>query len=522
MRWSVQIPVRLVARLRARYPLLFLMPGFAAGQSAAYFCAVFDFSLLRTAALSLLAVMVFRAKRSLLLAGFIAGTFSGFATLPVSPAVHLSSDKSYFVEVLRDPQRPRVGQVKLALAILGELNGAGAQTMSALTRPIKVSCKAVDLPWRNISHQLAGSRFIIRAQFHPIRPPLNPFGYDATLFRHGFVAGCKIAYAASVSEIQSAPLISRFRMYLRQRVSAVLGDGRRAGLALAMGIGVRDAIDESTEEAFKLTGLAHLLVASGFQVTLLFCSVCGLFKLSICLVPRLQRYFHIRTVAVILGLGASVLFVGLVGLEGSVVRALFAIVFAICGQILERGTLFTNSILLSLLLVSLVWPGCYFEPGIQLTFAALWGLAAAGDDPNTPFLLRYVKACLLACLATSTIALAWFGRISIWTFFLNPILAPMGSVIGCKGMLCALALYIGGLDPGALGLRAVGVVLEYYANLVEYLAGVPAMSFEFEGAWRWTAVASLAIVWMYVVWRNLRDYARAYNLHEPVARLKSY
>lgn len=441
----------------------------------------------------------------------LAGSLSGWCALAEVPRFELAAEVPYAVRIVKEPQRQRVGEVKMTLEILGIYPLPGAAT-SGVSRSARVLCRAADLPWKNVSSLQAGSAFVMRAQFRPLRYTLNPFSYDATLLRHGYSATCKIKYAAKIIGASHASMLSRMRSYLRRQVTDILGEGQRAGLVLAMSLGMRDTISEPTEEAFKTTGLAHLLVASGYQVTLLFCSVCWLLRGAAARLLSTRRSLHCRTLVAAGGFALIVLFVALVGAEGSVLRALFAVMFTIFGQLLDRGASFVNSILLSFLLVALVWPGCYFEPGIQLTFAALWGLAMADGGPSA--IHRYLKACLLACAATSAVGLAWFGRISLWSFVLNPILAPFGSLVGCKAVLVALIIYLSGVDSSGVLLRGTADVLEYYAEVIESLAEIPYGAAQLDGALRWCVVAALIIFCAAITVSRIRAFMREYNLDE--------
>ncbi|MBN8548303.1 MAG: ComEC/Rec2 family competence protein [Deltaproteobacteria bacterium] len=486
------------------------------GQAAAYLLAGLKLELLCCVGLALCVCVYLMRSLRLLVISFVLGVLSSALAILGMAHVDLRPDRSYLVEVLREPQRPRSGEVRFALAALAEVSEEG-RIVREFSKPPRLFCRAVDLPWKNSASQFLGAQFVVRARFHALSIPSYPLSYEATLFRHGFTHTCKIIYATASLNSSSRPAIARLRAYLKKRVFAVLGDGERSGILLAMSLGMRDMISDETENAFKVTGLAHLLVASGYQVTLLFFTLCWIAARVVAWFPSAQALQHWNTIVTLVGLLGSALFVALVGIEGSVVRAMFAILFVMSGRIFERNRAFTNSILISLLLVSLLWPGCYFEPGIQLTFAALWGLAMAADSSAVGKVRQYLLACLYACIGTSAVSLAWFGRISLWTFLLNPIMAPLGALLGCKAVLSALVFYVCGIDPWGVGLQMLGVLLEYYRDAVFLLANVAGFSFELEGIARAAVLSMLGLLWAWLVFRSTLRYCREFNI-APVAR----
>lgn len=498
----------LLARLRARFPLLFVLPGLLLGQYLGYLtllasgclvaiflCAAYFLGVLHVQGAS-----VFRWS-------FVVGVLSTMAYSTISQQM-TASDVSYLASAITSPQRPRVGEVRLGLEFVGVISSQGVTELQA---PIRASCKAVDLPWRNVSAVRKGAHLATRANLHAIRPGLNPFSYDATAFRHGFSHACKIRYLAVLSQDPHDWLYS-LRQALKQSVFSILGDGESAGLVLAMSVGVRDVISDETEDAFKRTGLAHLLVASGYQITLFFVSAATLLRHAISLFSASRRYSFWVTLVPVISFLLSVILVVIVGAEGSIVRALFSVLFLVIARIFERGGGFFNSILFSFVCTSILWPGAYFEPGIQLTFGALCGLALADSLELDRLVARYLAACFFASLLSSFVSLAWFGRFSWWTFLLNPIVAPLGSVIGCNlGLLAILShsLYV---DSGGMLLKICAWGLERYRDWICLLADSEWGSFEIVGVSR---VLVLAVVFLFVaemIRRRIHRYRTAFNL----------
>lgn len=488
--------MRLLARIRAIFPLSSIIPGVITGQSV-YQCTanILAWWLIPFVCLVLLCTS-FRL-RSIAVASLALGFASAIEISRTNS--ELQSDRTYYATVIRDPLRPAPGAVRLELDIWD----------NEATKSVRTLCRAVDLPWKNASYLRAGDVFLLRARFMPVSPSLNPFSYDSMLRRHGTDYTCKIRFA-SAAIISYPSLISSIRERLRRFVGRRLGEGEASGLLLAMSVGARNLLSEETEQAFKTTGLSHLLVASGYQVSLVFLLVAGVVRVLMRYAPQAQGFNSWRLLSMSIGFVAAAAFVGLVGVEGSIIRALFAALFLVFGAFSGRGGHPFNSVLFAFLALIICWPGCFFEPGVQLTFTALCGLSLA--PPGKSFVWRYLVACTMACVATGAVAVLWFGRFSLWSFFLNPLLAPLGSVIGCALGLLATLLCVCGIDRFGLGMSLVSSALELFRDIVIELSKIPLMSFEVNGAWRALLAISLLAIFAECVRRRLLHFVRAYSL----------
>ena len=496
--------MRLLARLRGTFPLSGNLPILMAGQLLLLSLRQhFDGQLVAVAIVLVIALLLPRSRKTL--ACFAAGMASALSAQP-QPAA-LSPSTSYVVQVQGAPERPRVGQVRLNLAVLGSVGSDGALT--ELTPEPQARCKAVDLPWRNASGLQAGDRALMRASFQPLALRDGPFGYEAMLVRHGFSHSCKVRWMSAALN-RSPTIAAGFRKRVKEFVLGKLGNNEAAGLVLAMSIGARNLVADETEQAFKRTGLAHLLVASGYQVMLIFGVCLAAARLLVGSFLGLQGLSHVRLMAGGMGLSGAVTFVVIVGAEPSIIRALCAAVFTVVGMCIERGGHRFNGVLFSLLCMMLVWPGCFLEASVQLTFAALCGLFLAGSEGG--LLLRYLRACTYACVATSVVSLAWFGTFSLWTFLLNPILAPVGSIVGCAGALLAMAASACGLDPSGFALDMVASALLLFRDLVMYLSEIEGMSLVLEGWQRFVFATGLAVLFSALVVMKLRAFQRSYSL----------
>lgn len=393
------------------------------------------------------------------------GALSALIFLPAIESSQPEESDALLVKVIESPRFRRPGEIEISMEILGKIISETIQEkesnqfkLEPKFRSLRYVCKAADLPWKNINGSRNGDLLSIRAKFAGLDPLKKVLGYKAMLRRHGFSGTCKIRYASKPIN-RDIPLWDRIRENIKKYVERKIGPGEVSGLPLSMSIGTKDVLTPKTEEAFKKTGLAHILVVSGFQVTLVYSFLSFFFFLIVsrirCLVHRIPA-IYISTVFSLLGVYG---FIALVGLDGPVVRAGIAISVYSLSKLFERGRDPLNSIINSALVISLVSPGAYLEPGVELSFGALLGLFYGDQVGKKPF-SKFLYSSLFASTFTSIISFIWFGRFSVISLFINPILAPLLSFLGCKMVLLALFIVSIGIDSKAVLLKGLSKILE--------------------------------------------------------------
>jgi ComEC/Rec2-related protein len=325
-----------------------------------------------------------------------------------------------------------------------------------------------------------GDLFLLRATIVPYAGAGWPLSYEAREVRHGFLANCRILYASEALRAGTEPLIETMRS---RAVSTVLERSRtveEGGLFLSMSIGVRGYMTTNIERVFKECGLSHLLVVSGCQVTLIFYSLHILLRRILSLFRTLCLLVDMPLVANILSLTGAMAFVLFVGIEGASLRAGLATIFVVLSRASDRGGGLFNSILAAFFLLALIWPGCYLEPGVQLTFAALLGIACAATLHGRAGVLSYLAVNIYAGIFTSLVVLFWMNTLSLTGFLLNPFLAPLGSFLFCTLGIPALILAsLGGVWAAPLDLMLSATTV--FRDLVGCLANLLPYHYEFDG-----------------------------------------
>jgi len=189
------------------------------------------------------------------------------------------------------------------------------------------------------------------------------------------------------------------RLAARKRLTALLGASESApaaavssdpegdsggvqGLLGAVLLGNRSGLDPETSERFRETGAYHALVISGLHVGMLAFALAGLFRLLA--LPR--------ALAMALTLGAVAAYALLVGATLPVTRAAWMLAAYLAASLLYRQRRAINVIAGTAFVFLTVKPELLFDPGFQMSFAAVGLIAAIG----VPVLERTLEPWRLA------------------------------------------------------------------------------------------------------------------------------
>jgi competence protein ComEC len=407
--------------------------------------------------------------------GILLGVIGVRVLLPSSDFKGVFSQNSYLVKVDDSPRRRRVGEIQVPVRLLAEVrskeNLLNRDGREAMVRPIqnkvRYLCRGIDLPWRNINKVRAGDTLIIRGVFEGLKRD-SIFSYSAYLKRQGFWGSCKIQFA-SLAVATDISWVQRVRTLIKKEVERVVGVGEISGLTLSTSLGIKDVLSDSTENNFRLTGLSHVLVVSGYQVTLVYGAVIGLVSTFLGRIFWLVRRVPIFYLSIPIGMIVTGLFVLLVEPDGPVLRAWLALLLAGVLKMMGRDVGGANLLIIGLLSMAVVSPGCYLDPGVELSFAALAGLQI-GDFLGKGQWGKFLWSSVVASTLTGFVSAVRFGGFSLTSLLINPWFAPFLSVIGCKLVIIALLLLFLGIDQKGVVLQGISEALLFSKQLVGWFA----------------------------------------------------
>lgn len=154
------------------------------------------------------------------------------------------------------------------------------------------------------------------------------------------------------------------RRYIKGTVGRLFA-ADEAAIARGMMIGDKTGITDEMHKAIRGSGISHLVVVSGLHVSILVMAFMMMFK----------GFAVNRVMLKILAAAFMVVFFVTVGYAPSVTRAVvMAMIAMFAGAFWRRGDIFTT-IALALMAVLAFRPYSMFEPGFQLSFACVLGIA---------------------------------------------------------------------------------------------------------------------------------------------------
>jgi competence protein ComEC len=301
-----------------------------------------------------------------------------------------------------------------------------------------------------------GNAVALRGKLYQPQPPTHPgaFDFQSFLARQGVFSGL------SATALIEAPQPTPWGWWkLRQRIvrAQVLGLGSPRGqLVSSMVLGRRAvALPFEIQDGFRQAGLSHVLAASGFHVSLL---------LGVVLV--LTRQWGSRT-RLGIGLATLVIYVGLTGVQPSVMRAALMGAGVLVALSSERKVKPLGLLLLAATVLLLINPLWIWDLGFQLSFLATLGLIVTVPaivkrlDWLPPALSTLIAVPLAASVWTLPLLIYIFNAIATYSLIVNLITTPLISLISLGGMISAATALI--FPPAG---SAIAWLLHYPAQLL--------------------------------------------------------
>jgi competence protein ComEC len=261
---------------------------------------------------------------------------------------------------------------------------------------------------------------------------------------------------------------------IRDRAAAGLGRGmpaREAALARGFVLGEDEEIDERTKEAFRRSGLSHLLAVSGQNVTLL--ALLAMPLLGAFGIPLRERLFWL--------LALIAVYVPVAGAGPSIQRAGVMGALGLLATLGGRRASRLYALALAAVVTLAIDPGVAADVGWQLSFAAVLGIlglatplrrrmvAFLGPGSWRRALAEGVAVTVAATLATAPLIAFHFETVSTTTLVANVLALPAVAPAMWLGMCSAGLAQLPGLPLEPLnGLNAL--LLAYVVQVAEWCA----------------------------------------------------
>jgi len=270
-------------------------------------------------------------------------------------------------------------------------------------------------------------------------------------------------------------------------------------LIRALLLGDKRALSKSLKDAFKKTGLSHLLAVSGLHVAILFAGL----NLLLRLLPG-KRTGVLALKALLLSV-ALLSYCWLTGFSPSVLRASLMLGIAQWYVVIRRPTSGIHKLGLAVFFLLALSPEMLKNGGFQLSVLAVGGILII-----EPMLRIYrpsicpswawsaLTVSFSAQLATAPLMLSWGGAFPTWFLFTNLLAIPITTVFIYLSVVWLLAVLVFGSHPKMDD--AVSWLGTLYLDLIRWMGNWPASTLVFPNPDTWGLMLAYGIL-ISVVWK---------------------
>lgn len=292
-------------------------------------------------------------------------------------------------------------------------------------------------------------------------------------------------------------------------------------------------------EAFRHSGLAHMLAISGLHMALFAGSIYALLRYGAALWPWLVLRYDVRKPSAVLALLAATGYLVLSGASFATQRAYIMLAIFFLAILLDRPAITMRNVLWAALLVLILQPHAIAQVGFQMSFAAVMALvggyevwqrrdrfyARLADMTPAQRAFSYVRrygvalfvTSLIAGSVTGIIAIVHFYRIGTFGLPANLLAMPIfGTLIMPMAPLSLIATpfgmeapFIALMDFGIWSVITLAQWLTSFAGAVRYFGAspdfvLPLMAGGFiyfvlmDGRWRWLGTVPVIIGLLFI------------------------
>ena len=272
-----------------------------------------------------------------------------------------------------------------------------------------------------------------------------------------------------------------------------------AGLGAGLLLGVRSALGTTLENDFRTTGVVHIIVLSGYNISLVVTFFMYVFSF---LLPYRWR--------LVFGLVAVTSFALIVGLSATVVRA--SIMAGTLLFLQWHGNTYhvMRALFLAAFIMLLLNPYLLlFDPGFQLSFVATLALILVAPHveryltwiPTWRNLREFVTATIATQLFVTPLLLYLIGQFSVVAIIVNVLVLPVVPAAMLLTFLTGLAGFVSPVLANVVGAFAY-VALTYILRVVTNFAVLPFAAFMVPAFPAWVLGLMYAVLGL-LIWRRI-------------------
>lgn len=255
------------------------------------------------------------------------------------------------------------------------------------------------------------------------------------------------------------PVLIDFKTDFKKRIKSALPD-ESEGLALGYLLGDKSELNKTLKETIATVGLTHLIVASGAHLGIIL-------KFTKKSFAKISRF-----AGLLAGLAAVALFVGIIGLTPSALRAglvaILSLLTAHFGRDLKPGRLILYAATATIFInptypLNLSWLLSFASFTAILLLAPTLETYFYGSDKKPSTLASLLLASLSATLLTAPLTLFYFGQMSLISLLANLLISPTLA-------LTMLMTFLTGVLPNPATALGAHLLVQYHINTASFLA----------------------------------------------------
>lgn len=380
-------------------------------------------------------------------------------------------------QVLKSEAQPALQRTRLVVAMR---DSSGRALKVRLNLPERIA--SADANVSRVVLPNEGDVIAFRARLMPPSSPPVPGAYDFA--RSAWFAG--LAASGSVlGEVEVlAPAQSRVGWMKAAKgaiaaiIDARLGESAERGIAEALIVGDRGAIEEADADAMRDAGLAHLISISGLHVSAVIGFVFFTTVRMLALFPALALRWRLPLIGAATSALAGVGYTLLTGAEVPTVRSCCGALLILFAIAVGREPLSLRMLAVVALGIMAFWPETLAGPSFQLSFAAVTVLIAlSGAAPVRKFLQpreegligKVLRAGVMLFvtglaveLALMPIGLFHFHRAGLYGVLANMLAIPLTTLVIMPATFAGLVFDLVGLGAPFWWIAqwSIGLLLE--------------------------------------------------------------
>jgi competence protein ComEC len=339
----------------------------------------------------------------------------------------------------------------------------------------------------------------------------RPFDYGAYLAKDDIY---HTIYFSTIEKISSGggnrvrSALIKLKLDYIERAREILPEPG-ASLFSAFTIAGKSTLPKDVVEEFRRVGIIHVVVLSGYHVTLVTFFLFGIFRFIFWRAPHSSEFVRFSTIG---GLGT---FVMMAGASASILRAALMAFVAIGGKLIHRNYNISRALLFAAFLLVLINPKTLvFDVSFHLSFLAtagiiyLWPIVNSLltellprrlGPMNLSWIITILGITISAQLAVSPYILYAMGDLSIVALTANVLILPVVPVTMFVGFLAVLISFAS--ITLALPISYIAhLLLSWILAVSHYLANLPFANYSLPNFPLWATI-TLYIVLIILAWR---------------------